>query len=197
MEKLQVYIEKHKTLKDFNIAEYPAYATKYSSGVDLRANLELFYINNKDNVTVVKQNVLELEDNKYEYYRKSFDWLLCRHKEQPSLHELHLYSGKTILIPTGIKIAIPVGYEGQVRGRSGLALKQSLIVTNSPGTIDSDYRGDVGIILTNLSDKSIVIHNFDRMAQLVFTKVEQATFKEMELTGTQRGDGGFGSTGLK
>ena len=101
------------------------------------------------------------------------------------------------LIPTGIKIAIPEGYEGQVRPRSGLAIKHGISVVNAPGTIDSHYRGEVGVIIIN-HDKSndFKISKGDRIAQLVFKKVEQVEFEEVEeLDETTRGEGGFGSTG--
>lgn len=102
------------------------------------------------------------------------------------------------LIKTGLFLEIPVGYEAQVRPRSGLALKKGLSVLNSPGTIDADYRGEIGVILVNLSNESVVIEPGERIAQLVFAQVEQAQFIEVEeLSETNRGAGGFGSTGLK
>jgi len=101
-----------------------------------------------------------------------------------------------ILIPTGIKIALPEGYEAQVRPRSGLAIKHGVTVLNTPGTIDSDYRGEIKIILINLSNESFVINNGDRIAQMVIAKYEQAEFETVEvLDNTERGEGGFGSTG--
>jgi dUTP pyrophosphatase len=102
------------------------------------------------------------------------------------------------LIPTGIFMEIPEGYECQVRPRSGLALKKGITVLNSPGTIDADYRGEVGVILINLSSENVVIEPSERIAQLVFAKVEQANWIVSEnLSETVRGAGGFGSTGLK
>ena len=102
------------------------------------------------------------------------------------------------LIKTGLFLEIPVGYEAQVRPRSGFALKNGVTVLNSPGTIDADYRGEVGVILINLSQENIEIHSGDRIAQLVFAKVEQAEWNEVEtLSETERGAGGFGSTGKK
>jgi dUTP pyrophosphatase len=101
-----------------------------------------------------------------------------------------------VKVPTGLKIEIPEGYEAQVRPRSGLALKKGLTVLNSPGTIDSDYRGDLDIILINLGSEAIIIKDGERIAQLVVAPVCQATLAEVkELTETQRGGGGFGSTG--
>ena len=105
--------------------------------------------------------------------------------------------GRT-LVKTGIFIEIPEGYEAQVRPRSGLALKKGITVLNSPGTIDADYRGEIGVILINLSNEDFVIENGERIAQLVFSSVEQAQWLEVEmLSETHRGDGGFGSTGIK
>ena len=105
--------------------------------------------------------------------------------------------GKTELIPTGISIEIPVGYEAQVRPRSGLAVKHGLTILNSPGTIDSDYRGEVKIILTNLGDEDFIITNEMRIAQIVFSKVYQGDYIKVEtLNKTDRNDGGFGHTGI-
>lgn len=101
------------------------------------------------------------------------------------------------LVKTGLFMAIPVGYEGQVRPRSGLALKSGITVLNSPGTIDADYRGEVGVILINLSNEPFTIQDGERIAQLVVNKCEQAEFCVVnELTVTERGEGGFGSTGV-
>ena len=100
------------------------------------------------------------------------------------------------LVPTGLYMEIPEGYEGQVRPRSGLALKSGITVLNSPGTIDADYRGQVCVILINLSDKSFVINSGDRIAQLIIARCEQAEPVQVEtLTETERGAGGFGHTG--
>lgn len=102
------------------------------------------------------------------------------------------------IVKTGLFIEIPEGYEAQVRPRSGLAIKHGITVLNSPGTIDSDYRGEIGVILVNLSKAPFVIENGDRIAQLVFAKVEQAEWDVSdELSETERGAGGFGSTGKK
>jgi dUTP pyrophosphatase len=103
-----------------------------------------------------------------------------------------------LLVPTGITMAIPAGYEAQVRPRSGLALKQGLTVANSPGTIDSDYRGEVCVILLNTSDQPVLIERGMRIAQLVLAKVEQLQWQAVaSLDQTARGAGGFGSTGVK
>ena len=106
-------------------------------------------------------------------------------------------AGAWKLIPTGIAVAIPEGYEGQVRPRSGLALKHGIGMLNAPGTIDADYRGEIGIILFNFSDVPYTIRRGDRVAQLVIAKVMRASFEGVnELSGTKRGTGGFGHTGL-
>lgn len=100
------------------------------------------------------------------------------------------------LIPTGLKIQLPVGFEAQVRPRSGLALKNGITVLNAPGTVDSDYRGDIGVILINLSDTPFEIVNGERIAQLVIAKHEQVSWKLVDsVDETERGAGGFGSTG--
>lgn len=102
------------------------------------------------------------------------------------------------LIKTGLFLEIPENYEAQVRPRSGLAIKHGITVLNSPGTIDADYRGEVGVILINLSQSDFIIEDGDRVAQLVFSKVKQAKWIVVEeLTETERGEGGFGSTGKK
>lgn len=102
------------------------------------------------------------------------------------------------LIPTGLYIEIPEGYEAQVRPRSGLAIKYGVTVLNSPGTIDADYRGEICVELINLSNKPYTIESGERIAQLVFNKCEQAELVEVEeLSETERGNGGFGHTGNK
>lgn len=101
------------------------------------------------------------------------------------------------LVKTGLFIALPAGYEAQVRPRSGLAYKNGITVLNSPGTIDADYRGEIGVILVNLSDEEFTVKDGERVAQLVFAKYEQAHFQNVdELSETERGTGGFGSTGI-
>lgn len=101
------------------------------------------------------------------------------------------------LIGTGLYIALPTGYEAQVRSRSGLALKKGVIVLNAPGTVDADYRGEIGVILINLSSEDFEIQDGDRIAQLVIAKHEQADWQLVEsLNETSRGAGGFGSTGI-
>jgi dUTP pyrophosphatase len=107
-----------------------------------------------------------------------------------------LQSGERALVPTGVAIAIPPGFEGQVRPRSGLALRDGITCLNTPGTIDSDYRGEVGVILANLGQKAVTLARGDRIAQLVIARVEQAELVESAaLPPTGRGQGGFGHTG--
>lgn len=102
------------------------------------------------------------------------------------------------LIPTGLYIALPPGYEAQVRPRSGLALKKGITVLNAPGTIDADYRGEVGVLLINLSDEAFTVNDGERIAQMVIAKHETATFVRVEqLDETERGEGGYGHTGVK
>lgn len=103
-----------------------------------------------------------------------------------------------IIVKTGLFIELPIGYEAQVRPRSGLAAKKGITVLNSPGTVDADYRGEIGVILVNLSNDDFIVENGERVAQLVIAKHERAEWLEVaELTETSRGEGGFGSTGVK
>jgi dUTP pyrophosphatase len=110
--------------------------------------------------------------------------------------KITINSGKTAIIPTGIAVAIPKNYEIQIRPRSGLAAKKGISVLNTPGTIDSDYRGEIKIILINLSRKSFIVKSGDRVAQMILCPVAKVKFKEVKnLPKTARGKGGFGSTG--
>ncbi len=118
---------------------------------------------------------------------------LCAFLAQP----LEILPGKTELVPTGIFIEIPEGYEAQVRPRSGLALKHGITIPNAPGTIDSDYRGEIKIIMTNLGPEPFVIENGMRIAQLVFAKAYRGEFMMVEqLNETKRNEGGFGHSGV-
>ncbi len=102
------------------------------------------------------------------------------------------------LIPTGLHISLPAGYEAQVRPRSGLALKKGITVLNSPGTIDADYRGEIGVVLINLSQEDFVVEDGERIAQMVIARHEQADFEIVAvLDETSRGEGGYGHTGVK
>ena len=133
--------------------QLPAYATKQSAGMDLRANID----------EAVELNPLERR-----------------------------------LVPTGLYMALPEGYEAQVRPRSGLALKHGITVLNTPGTIDADYRGEVGVVLVNLSNEPFTIEPGERIAQMVIAKYEQVELEEVEiLDETERGAGGYGHSGTK
>ena len=111
-------------------------------------------------------------------------------------NKITINPGKTVMIPTGIAVAIPKNYEIQIRPRSGLAAKKSISVLNTPGTVDADYRGEIKIILINLSKKLFVVRPGDRIAQMVLCPIVKGKFKEVKsLPNTLRGEGGFGSTG--
>lgn len=111
---------------------------------------------------------------------------------------LHLGVGKRVLVPTGLVMALPTGYEAQVRPRSGLALKHGVTVLNSPGTIDSDYRGELKVLLVNLGDADFIVTRGERIAQLVVAPVIRAALVKVDvLNDTARGTGGFGSTGKR
>ena len=119
---------------------------------------------------------------------------VCAHIES----DLVIPVGKSAMIPTGLFFEIPEGYEIQVRPRSGLAAKNGVTVLNTPGTIDSDYRGELRVILINLGNEDFTIHNNDRIAQIIIAPVTQAVFiPATSLSETERGTGGFGSTGVK
>ena len=133
--------------------QLPAYATKQSAGMDLRANIE-----------------------------ETFELKPLERR----------------LVPTGLYMALPEGYEAQVRPRSGLALKHGITVLNTPGTIDADYRGEVGVVLVNLSNEPFSIEPGERIAQMVIAKYEQVELEEVEiLDETERGAGGYGHSGTK
>jgi len=111
--------------------------------------------------------------------------------------EVVLRPGERLLVPTGLAIEIPPGWEGQVRPRSGLALRHGIGMVNAPGTIDSDYRGEVGVLLINLGAEPFTLRRGDRIAQLVIARVESVEWEEAEaLDDSERGEGGFGSTGV-
>jgi len=114
-----------------------------------------------------------------------------------SIEDYVLKPGQRILVSTGIKIAIPKGYEGQIRSKSGLALNYGISICNSPATIDSGYRGEIGVIAINHSNEEFKIKKGTKIAQMVFNKIEKAEFEEVkDLDTTKRGQNGFGSTGL-
>lgn len=111
--------------------------------------------------------------------------------------EITLMPLDRVIVKTGLFMALPIGYEAQVRPRSGLAIKNGITVLNAPGTIDADYRGEIGVILVNLSNTAFTINDGDRIAQMVIAKYTQANWIEVEsLDSTLRGEGGFGSTGV-
>lgn len=150
--------------------ELPTYGTIESAGCDLRAELSL----------VKEKFIFNAEWDMYD----------------GAITSITLNPGGRVLIPTGLQIALPVGYEAQIRPRSGLALKNGISIVNSPGTIDSDYRGDIGVIVINHGFEPFTINQGDRIAQMVIAKVEQAEFVVVEsLNDTDRGCGGFGHTG--
>ena len=111
--------------------------------------------------------------------------------------EVAIEPGKWALVPTGLSVEIPDGYEAQIRPRSGLALKHGISLVNTPGTIDADYRGEIGIILINFGENDFIVKRGDRIAQMVFTRVYRAEFiTSDDLSETSRNDGGFGHTGV-
>jgi dUTP pyrophosphatase len=132
------------------------------------------------------------------------DSIPCYQTEHAAGVDLHaaleapftLHPGERALVPTGIAMEIPPGFEGQVRPRSGLALRHGIALVNSPGTIDADYRGEIGVILINLGTEPFSLENGERVAQMVFARCERADFIEVDdLSETGRGAGGFGHTG--
>lgn len=157
----------------------PEYSTKDSAGMDLRADFSRIKLENTkplglffdaDSVCII--------DNK--------------------MRTLEIKPGGRALIPTGLHIALPAGFEAQVRPRSGMAINQGITVLNTPGTIDADYRGEIGVILLNTSKESVRINQNDRIAQLVINRYSRAIWNLVdELGNTERGEGGFGHTGVK
>ena len=151
--------------------ELPVYETVGSAGCDLRAELSLIqnkFLFNSETRTIEGQATVII------------------------------YPGGRALIPTGLQIALPQGYEARIQPRSGLALKNGISVLNTPGCIDSDYRGDIGVILVNHGTSPFEVKQGDRIAQMIISKVEQAEFVQVDtLNDTERGAGGFGHTGNK
>lgn|SRR5574344_315059 len=171
------------TVQVFNASEneLPKYETLYSAGMDVRADLS---------------RVKDISDIKI----FGGGQLLLASDTASKIDSILLEPNARVLIPTGLFLGIPNGYEIQVRPRSGLALKQGITVLNTPGTIDADYTNEVGVILINNSNQTVVIENGERIAQLVMNKVEQFDWSEVQsktdLKKTDR-KGGFGSTGTK
>lgn len=146
---------------------------------------------------------VKVEIKKLENFDPSFDLPFYATPEAAGLDikaclpkDLEIKPFQRVLIPTGIAVAIPVGYEIQVRPRSGLSYKTGLMVANSPGTIDSDYRGELKVILVNLSDKTEIVKHGERVGQILLAPVYKINWSEVQsLSDTQRSSGGFGSTG--
>jgi dUTP pyrophosphatase len=154
----------------------PSYATDFSSGMDVHAYFD------------------GIEEAALHNRIMSDGFAVINDKEKYVI----VRAGSRILIPTGIRVAIPAGYEIQVRPRSGLAFKTGISVLNTPGTIDADYRGEIGVILINHSNSGFRVSHGDKIAQIVMTKVESIDWKlTEELPVTKRGEGGFGSTDKK
>ncbi len=146
-------------------------------------------------MTKINIKVVAKEDAKLPLYKTSgaAGADICALLEKPLVIE----SGKSAMVPTGLFFEIPEGYEVQIRPRSGLAAKNGVTVLNTPGTIDSDYRGEINVILINLGDKPFTVNNGDRIAQMLVAPVIQAEFSVVtSLDETERGAGGFGSTGV-
>ena len=157
--------------------ELPKYETLAAAGMDVRGDFSR----------------IELVDGKPKGFFFDTDavGILCG-----QIKTLEILPGGRCLIPTGLFVAIPEGYELQCRMRSGLALKMGLTLTNGVGTIDADYRGEIGIILTNTSNVPVRIHDGDRLMQIVLAKCERVEWKPVEtLSSTERGEGGYGHTG--
>ena len=144
----------------------------------------------------MKINIINKSSNELPHYETiaSAGMDLRAHLE----NDIVLPPMERVIIPTGLFMELPVGYEAQVRPRSGLAAKHGLTVLNSPGTVDADYRGEIGVILVNLSNTAFTIKNGERIAQMVIAKHDRAEWEEVQsLSDTSRGTGGFGSTGRK
>ena len=161
--------------------QLPNYETPASAGMDVRANfdniVEKFLFN-----TTINEN-----ENVY---------INVKGETRHIIESITINPGGRALIPTGLRVAIPEGYEIQVRPRSGLALKNGITLLNTPGTIDADYRGDIGVIVINHGTEPFTIIAGDRIGQIVLNKVERIEWKEVNnLPDTIRGEGGFGSTG--
>jgi len=156
----------------------PKYETAKSAGMDVRAALSYMDVNSFGDTMVYGGFAKDAKD--------------------PKDRKVIIRAGGRALIPTGLFVEIPDGHELQVRPRSGLAIKKGITVLNSPGTIDSDYRGEVGVILINHSTDTFIVEDGDRIAQLVLKKVEQIDWSLTDKLGTtKRGEGGFNSTGTK
>jgi len=174
---VQIKVDERVKVNGINTVALPSYETDHASGMDVRFN--------PDGIT------------SDELKSKLTDGFATVDKNG-NIERVILHPRCRALLPTGIRVAIPIGYEIQVRPRSGLALKRGLTVLNTPGTIDADYRGEIGVIMFNSSRKSVAIESYERIAQLVLTPVVKCKWELVdELPVTNRGDGGFNSTGTK
>ena len=161
--------------------QLPNYETPASAGMDVRANFDNIVKKFLFNTTIKEHENVRIDVNGETHHL---------------IESITINPGGRALIPTGLRVAIPEGYEIQVRPRSGLALKNGITLLNTPGTIDADYRGDIGVIVINHGTEPFTIIAGDRIGQIVLNKVERIEWKEVDnLPDTIRGEGGFGSTG--
>lgn len=161
--------------------QLPNYETPSSAGMDVRANFD----------NIVEKFLFNTTINKSENV-----YINVKGETHHLIESITINPGGRALIPTGLRVAIPEGYEIQVRPRSGLALKNGITLLNTPGTIDADYRGDIGVIVINHGTEPFTIMAGDRIGQIVLNKVERIEWEEVyNLPDTIRGEGGFGSTG--
>ena len=161
--------------------QLPNYETPSSAGMDVRANFDNIVEKFLFNTTIKEHENVRIDVNGEIHHL---------------IESITINPGGRALIPTGLRVAIPEGYEIQVRPRSGLALKNGITLLNTPGTIDADYRGDIGVIVINHGTEPFTIIAGDRIGQIVLNKVERIEWKEVNnLPDTIRGEGGFGSTG--
>ena len=161
--------------------QLPNYETPASAGMDVRANFDNIVEKFLFNTTIKEHENVRIDVNGNTHHL---------------IESITINPGGRALIPTGLRVAIPEGYEIQVRPRSGLALKNGITLLNTPGTIDADYRGDIGVIVINHGTEPFTIMAGDRIGQIVLNKVERIEWKEVDnLSDTIRGEGGFGSTG--
>ena len=161
--------------------QLPNYETPASAGMDVRANFDNIVEKFLFNTTIKEHENVRIDVNGNTHHL---------------IESITINPGGRALIPTGLRVAIPEGYEIQVRPRSGLAIKNGITLLNTPGTIDADYRGDIGVIVINHGTEPFTIMSGDRIGQIVLNKVERIEWKEVDnLSDTIRGEGGFGSTG--
>ena len=161
--------------------QLPNYETPASAGMDVRANFDNIVEKFLFNTTIKEHENVRIDVNGETHHL---------------IESITINPGGRALIPTGLRVAIPEGYEIQVRPRSGLALKNGITLLNTPGTIDADYRGDIGVIVINHGTEPFTIMAGDRIGQIVLNKIERIEWKEVDnLPDTIRGEGGFGSTG--